>query len=433
MTFMEEFLRTDSNRSMEDIQRSLRDNLSRRDSSQAEPVQRVTLSDTRDNNNQETPADADNFMTRSYRSLGLDSRAVIHRRNQARALTERLMRRSQERQSVVENMIAEELVSSRPHMSPPASVPLLTPTQIAERLERERETYRPAGRSPGRSPGRSTEPELPVTRPSPRPARGRRSTADGPSTSSLAERISSLQSELVPPPDNIFTSRPPSSASEVEIELASGAGSTVSSPVPRPLTARGRWSTEIVNEDTAGRSSVDTVGRSSVDSALRRSFSSDVNQDVPIPTDAVDEDDMFASDSSSSRPNSRQNNNNSDSRRLIERSISRSRQLLARRPSLQRLHEEEIPFERAATASTALAPPPASRNEPVDEVEIESDVPLDTFDTSPVGAYEVAPDDITPVTGEEGANEELPSQEPLLDLNTEDDPDRGLSDPASAS
>ena len=435
MSFMEEFLRTDSNRSLDDIHRALRENVAREDSP-AEPVQRVTLPDTRDNNNQE--AEAESFLSRSYRPLGVDSRAVINRRNQARVLTERLMRRSQERQSLVENMIVEELVNRRPHMSPPVSVPLLTPTQIAERLERERdrESYRPAGRSPGRSPGRSTEPELPVTRPSPRPARGRRSTADGPSSSSsLSERISTLQGELGQPTDNIFTSRPPSSASEVEIELASAAGSTVSSPVPRPLTARGRWSTEIVNEDTAGRSSVDTVGRSSVDSALRRSFSSDVNQDIPVPTDAGDEDDMFASDSSSSRPNSRQNNinnNNSDSRRLIERSISRSRQLLARRPSLQRLHEEEIPFERAATASTALsplAPPPASRNEAADEAEIESDVPLDTFESSPAGPYELAPDDITPVAGEE----ELPSQEPLLDLNTDDDPDRTLTDPVGAA
>ena len=187
-------------------------------------------------------------------------------------------------------------------------------------------------------------------------------------------------------PDNPFTSRPPSSASEVEIELP-GMGSTVSSPVPRPLTARGRYSVEMGAEDgaAAGRSSADTLGRSSADSALRRSFSSDVNIDLPALPDVADDEDLFGSDSSSSRPNSRQNNvsgNNSDSRRLIERSISRSRQLLARRPSLSRLHEEEIPFERAATASLALAPlGPPVRVEHGDEVEIESDVPLDTFDT----------------------------------------------------
>ena len=91
-------------------------------------------------------------------------------------------------------------------------------------------------------------------------------------------------------------------------------------------------------DDNAGRSSADTLGRSSVDSALRRSFSSDVNIDH-LATDVTAADEDVGSDSGSSRPNSRQNsvniNMNSDSRRLIERSISRSRQLLARRPSLR--------------------------------------------------------------------------------------------------
>ena len=105
-----------------------------------------------------------------------------------------------------------------------------------------------------------------------------------------------------------------------------------------------RYSVDIQGEDAAGRSSADTLGRSSADSALRRSFSSDVAVDglpVSVLADAAEDEDMFASDSSSSRPSSRQNNlGSSDSRRLIERSISRSRQLLARRPSLSRLHEE---------------------------------------------------------------------------------------------
>jgi hypothetical protein len=45
--------------------------------------------------------------------------------------------------------------------------------------------------------------------------------------------------------ENPFTSRPASSASEVELELpASSHNSSVSSPVPRPFTARGRHSVE---------------------------------------------------------------------------------------------------------------------------------------------------------------------------------------------
>ena len=250
----------------------------------------------------------------------------------------------------------------------------------------------------------------------------------------ISERLTTLQSELSGSSpgvvnDNPFTSRPPSSASEVEIELASTAGSTVSSPVPRPVTARGRYSVDIQAEEAAaGRSSADTLGRSSVDSALRRSFSSDVNVDLPagvLGDTPGDDDDMFASDSSSSRPNSRQNNigaGSSDSRRLIERSISRSRQLLARRPSLSRLHEEEIPFERAASASQALAPviqsPSASsvRTEPAEDIEIESDVPLDTFDTETgavTGTLDIAPDEIPPADNDEDNAEEMPTVEPL--------------------
>ena len=446
-TFMEEFLRSEnSGRSLEDIHRMLSDDLTR-DHDRAE-VQRVTLSDSRDNNNTEqeqdplSPAHDDDhgFLSRSYRAMGPDTRAVLLRRRQARALAERLMRRT-ERQRLVDNIIEDELSLPR-RMSPPVSIPLLTPTQIADRLDSGRSQARsPAAaeslsvpRSPARSPGRSADPMLNIERrPSPRPHRGRRSTADGPSTGLISDRLSTLQAELSSSPgatvtDNPFTSRPPSSASEVEIDLASTAGSTVSSPVPRPLTARGRYSVDIQGEELARAGSADTLGRSSVDSGLRRSFSSDVNVDIPVLADpALDDDDMFASDSSSSRPNSRQNNvsggGSNDSRRLIERSITRSRQLLARRPSLSRLHEEEIPFERAASASQALAPvvqSPAPPVNPPEDIEIESDVPLDTFD-SVADTTAPAEDNV----------EELPTAEPL-ELLQSNDSDRTIDNDESA-
>ena len=85
---------------------------------------------------------------------------------------------------------------------------------------------------------------------------------------------------------------------------------------------------------------------------------------------------------------------------------------------------QEIPFERAATASLALAPlapPAASRGEQSDEVEVESDVPLDTFDaeTPPLGPFDLAPDEIPPAAGDEvevadAAEEEIPTADPLL-------------------
>ena len=84
-----------------------------------------------------------------------------------------------------------------------------------------------AARSPGRSPGRAPSPPQ---RPG-RPHRGRRSTADAVS-GAMQERLSALQAELGSPGAGgeggpVFTSRPPSSASEVEIELASGPQSAV--------------------------------------------------------------------------------------------------------------------------------------------------------------------------------------------------------------
>ena len=294
-TFMEEFLRSENrNRSVEDINRVLSESvdwLYDRDtpgSQAAAEVQRVTLADTRDNNNLDTEAgeaaalavaspasspredsndNHESFINRSLRSLGPDTRAVLLRRRQARALAERLMRRSErsERQRLMDNIIDDELAAgggggggvSRPrppaHMCPPVAIPLLTPTQIADRMDPAAASLRSPARSPGRSPGRATADPLEFgpgsLRPSPRPQRGRRSTADGPS-SGVSDRLSALQSELSSPspvpaaassaplPDNPFTSRPPSSASEVEIEI--GGSSTVSSPVPRPLTARGR-------------------------------------------------------------------------------------------------------------------------------------------------------------------------------------------------
>ena len=89
---------------------------------------------------------------------------------------------------------------------------------------------------------------------------------------------------------------------------------------------------------------------------------------------------------------------------------------------------QEIPFERAATASLALAPlapPAASRGEQSDEVEVESDVPLDTFDaeTPPLGPFDLAPDEIPPAAGDEvevadAAEEEIPTADPLLLLES---------------
>ena len=201
-SFMEEFLRSENrDRSLEDIHRMLnddltRDNTDRQESRDRQEVQRVTLTDSRDNNNLDhvggdheslslSPDNSD-FMSRSYRALGSDTRAVLLRRRQARMLAERLMRRSErsERQRLMDNIIDDELSMPR-RMSPPVSIPLLTPTQIADRLESSGGSVRSPARSPGRSPGRSSEPlDLPPLnlRPSPRPHRGRRSTADGPST-----------------------------------------------------------------------------------------------------------------------------------------------------------------------------------------------------------------------------------------------------------
>ena len=85
----------------------------------------------------------------------------------------------------------------------------------------------------------------------------------------------------------------------------------VSSPVPRPLTARGRHSQGEAGageEQTGGRSSVETLGRSSVDSALRRSFSSDLagaGEELQL-AGPGEEEELLASDSGGSRPGSRQ-------------------------------------------------------------------------------------------------------------------------------
>ena len=91
-----------------------------------------------------------------------------------------------------------------------------------------------------------------------------------------------IQAELAAVAENPFTSRPPSSASEMEFELPATT-STVASPVHRPMTARGRYSVDIQPEDLTGRNSVGSeLGRSSVDSTLRRSFSSDHNPDIGL-------------------------------------------------------------------------------------------------------------------------------------------------------
>ena len=326
-------------------------------------------------------------------------------------------------------------------MSPPTSIPLLTPTQIVDRMESQG-----SSRSPGRSPGRSVEPEsvLPPLRPRIGP-RGRRSTADAPS-GGHSERMAMIQAELAAVAENPFTSRPPSSASEMEFELPATT-STVASPVHRPMTARGRYSVDIQPDDLTGRSSVGSeLGRSSVDSTLRRSFSSDHNPDIGLGVvgDGIEED--FNSDSSNSRPSSRMEGPGEGGRRLYERSHSR-RSGLGRRTSLLRLQEEVdtpvIPLERATSASSAVAPPSLigpgrsprggdTDREGEDSGEI-TDVPLDAFETDlgPVRNYELAPDSVptgagdvadspVPPAGEaelEVTSEELPSEAPLLDIN----------------
>ena len=193
---------------------------------------------------------------------------------------------------------------------------------------------------------------------------GRRATADAPSTSGMADRIglftstdsASNTSQFT---ENPFTSRPPSSASEIEFELGSSQHSTVSSPIPRPLTARG------------GRYSVDG-GRSSADS-YRRSSSIDHHAEphpaTPADVTAVIED-GFASDSS--RPGSRlerPDSRNNYVRRSVVRVGGGSSAMAvgggsaaARRNTLTRLLEEDVEImtrERAASASMAVTSPSA--------------------------------------------------------------------------
>ena len=381
----------------------------------------------------------DGLMARNYMAMGLGRRSVLLRRRQAQLsgfLSDRLAARRREGRAVG---------GLGGGMSPPTSIPLLTPTQIVDRMESQG-----SSRSPGRSPGRSVEPEsvLPPLRPRIGP-RGRRSTADAP-TGGHSERMAMIQAELAAVAENPFTSRPPSSASEMEFELPATT-STVASPVHRPMTARGRYSVDIQPEDLTGRNSVGSeLGRSSVDSTLRRSFSSDHNPDIGLGVvgDAVEED--FNSDSSNSRPSSRMEGPGEGGRRLYERSHSR-RSGLGRRTSLLRLQEEVdtpvIPLERATSASSAVAPPSLlphmigpgrsprggdTDREGEDSGEI-TDVPLDAFETDlgPVRNYELAPDSVptgagdvadspVPPTGEaelEVASEELPSEAPLLDIN----------------
>ena len=428
-------------------------------------VQRVTLSvEGRDNNNSppaaseeptgETEADSgdtgmsptrtaspeDGLMARNYMAMGLGRRSVLLRRRQAQLsgfLSDRLAARRNEHRLRLGEARA---LGSMGGMSPPTSIPLLTPTQIVDRMDSSGPS-----RSPGRSPGRSVEPEsvLPPLRPR-IGTRGRRSTADAPS-GSHSERMSMIQAELAAVAENPFTSRPPSSASEIEFELPA-TSSTVASPVHRPMTARGRYSVDIQPEDLTGRSSVGSeVGRSSVDSALRRSFSSDHNPDIGLGVtgDAAEED--FNSDSSNSRPSSRVEGLGEGVRRLYERSQPRSRRSgMGRRTSLLRLQEEVdmpvIPLERATSASSAV--PPASllgpgrspRGGDTDRDGEDSgettDVPLDAFENElgTVRSYELAPDSVPTAPGdlEEGAGvggelevvaEELPTEAPLLDIN----------------
>lgn len=336
---------------------------------------------------------------RYYEQLGGGSRVlpvrVVQRTGDSIALRDgsRLRRR-------VERHLSE--------MSPPVSIPLLTPTPhildrppgYQDRSPLRSEVGRSPGRasdtgrspphsldmgrspsrsgdisrSPGRSPARSGDHDaVMVAAARPRTSRGRRSTADAPSTG-LSERLQTVQGEMGSMlagqmGENPFTSRPPSSASEVELELpASSQNSAVSSPIPRPLTARGRHSVEYDTLDS------------------RRSLSSEIGlglSDTPVPpptpadmiaVEAAEED--FASDSSSSRPGSR-TADRPDSRRAGGSGVGRILSTLppavdwrsrnrARRTALQRLQEEEavlsdpLTRERAASASSALSSPVAS-------------------------------------------------------------------------
>ena len=428
-------------------------------------VQRVTLSvEGRENNNSPPPGgeegqgetderegevdlsptrtvSPDGLMARNYMAMGLGRRSVLLRRRQAQLsgfLSDRLAARRREGRAVG---------GLGGGMSPPTSIPLLTPSQIADRMESQG-----SSRSPGRSPGRSVDPDsvLPPLRPRIGP-RGRRSTADAPS-GGHSERMAMIQAELAAVAENPFTSRPPSSASEMEFELPATT-STVASPVHRPMTARGRYSVDIQSEDLTGRSSVGSeLGRSSVDSTLRRSFSSDHNPDIGLGVvgDAVEED--FNSDSSNSRPSSRMEGPpqyGEGGRRLYERSNHSRRSGLGRRTSLLRLQEEVdtpvIPLERATSASSAVAPPSligsgrSPRGGDTDREGEDSgettDVPLDAFETElgPVRNYELAPDSVPTMAGDvadspvpperareaelEVASEDLPSEPSLLDIN----------------
>ena len=297
-------------------------------------VQRVTLSvEGRENNNspprEEGLAEASEgeppelsptralspesgLRARDYVAMGLGRRSVLLRRRQAQLngfLTDRLAARRRE----MRLRLGEARALGG--MSPPASIPLLTPTQIVDRMEAQG-----SARSPGRSPGRAIEPEVLPRLQNRIGPRGRRATADAPSGSSHSERLAMIQAELAAVAENPFTSRPPSSASEMEFELPA-TSSTVASPVHRPMTARGRYSVDIQGEELGGRTSVASeVGRSSVDSALRRSFSSDHNPDIGlgIPGSELAEED-FNSDSSNSRPNSRMEGPGEGGRRLYER------------------------------------------------------------------------------------------------------------------
>ena len=85
------------------------------------------------------------FVSRNYRALGPDTRAVLLRRRlRMRAMAERL-------RMIDMNIGLDEEEQRQTHrMSPPVAIPLLTPTQIADRLEH---AHRSPARSPGRSPG----------------------------------------------------------------------------------------------------------------------------------------------------------------------------------------------------------------------------------------------------------------------------------------
>ena len=87
------------------------------------------------------------FVSRNYRALGPDTRAVLlRRRMRMRAMAERL--RMIDMNIGMDEEDQRQSLQSR--MSPPVAIPLLTPTQIADRLEH---AHRSPARSPGRSPG----------------------------------------------------------------------------------------------------------------------------------------------------------------------------------------------------------------------------------------------------------------------------------------